>query len=100
MPWSRDKLKTASFRLSRSGDVRVLRALKLDGFREADETGATLVHHAVRSGKLRAVQFLITERGFSATKKNYFGATPAHDAAATGNRRCKGVSAAIGNTSI
>ena len=87
MPWSRDKLIKASFRLSRRGDVRVLKALKLEGFREADETGATLVHHAVRSGRLRAVQFLITERGFSATKKNYVGATPAHDAAATGMGR-------------
>ena len=84
MPWSRNKLITASFRLSRSGDVRVLKALRLEGFRETDETGSTLVHHAVRSGKLRAVQFLITERGFSATKRNNVGATPAHDAAATG----------------
>ena len=87
MPWSHTKLSKASFRISRAGNVRVLRSLKLDGFRDVDISGSTLVHHAARSGRLKAVQFLITERGFAATKQNYIGSTPAHDAAATGERQ-------------
>ena len=53
-----------------------------------DKYGASLVHYAVRGGKIDCLRWLILSAGLSGNKPANNGATPAHDAAATGQLDC------------
>lgn len=75
---------------ARDGDLRALRELAETGCLNgaiADAQGAGLVHHAARCGQLDCLCFLVTEAGLPADTKALNGATPVHDAAATGHTR-------------
>lgn len=75
---------------AREGDLRALRELAETGCLNgaiADAQGAGLVHHAARCGQLDCLCFLVTEAGLPADTKALNGATPVHDAAATGHTR-------------
>lgn len=51
----------------------------------ADTLGAGLVHHAARGGHLDCVRFLVQRAKLPGNQRAQNGATPAHDAAATGH---------------
>lgn len=72
------------------GDLAVLRDLAATGHLSpaiSDTQGAGPVHHAARCGRLDCLQFLVNELGLAADPRALNRATPAHDAAATGNIR-------------
>lgn len=50
-----------------------------------DALGAGLVHHAARAGHLACVKFLVQRAQLPGNQRAHNGATPAHDAAATGS---------------
>lgn len=73
---------------AREGDLRSLRELAETGCLTGDivdAQGAGLVHHAARCGQLDCLCFLVTEAGLAADTRALNGATPVHDAAATGH---------------
>lgn len=75
---------------AREGDLKGLRELAETGCLNgsiADAQGAGLVHHAARCGQLDCLCFLVTEAGLEADTRALNGATPVHDAAATGHTR-------------
>lgn len=75
---------------AREGDLKGLRELAETGCLSgsiADAQGAGLVHHAARCGQLDCLCFLVTEAGLEADTRALNGATPVHDAAATGHTR-------------
>ena len=78
-----------ALRAARRGDLRTLVSLDLKGrtIQElSDEKGASVVHHGARSGKVAILRHLVEVVGLSGSTRSYVGATPAHDAAATGGR--------------
>lgn len=50
-----------------------------------DALGAGLVHHAARAGHLACVRFLVQRAKLPGNQRAHNGASPAHDAAATGS---------------
>lgn len=50
-----------------------------------DALGAGLVHHATRAGHLACVKFLVQRAKLPGNQRAHNGATPVHDAAATGS---------------
>lgn len=50
-----------------------------------DTLGAGLVHHATRAGHLACVKFLVQRAKLPGNQRAHNGATPVHDAAATGS---------------
>lgn len=50
-----------------------------------DAVGAGLVHHATRAGRLACVKFLVQQAKLPGNQRAHNGATPVHDAAATGS---------------
>lgn len=50
-----------------------------------DALGAGLVHHATRAGHLACVKFLVQQAKLPGNQRAHNGATPVHDAAATGS---------------
>lgn len=50
-----------------------------------DALGAGLVHHATRTGHLDCVKFLVQRAKLPSNQRAHNGATPVHDAAATGS---------------
>lgn len=73
---------------AREGDLQSLRELAETGCLTGtivDTQGAGLVHHAARCGQLDCLCFLVTEAGLDANTRALNGATPVHDAAATGH---------------
>lgn len=50
-----------------------------------DSLGAGLVHHATRAGHLACVKFLVQRAKLPGNQRAHNGATPVHDAAATGS---------------
>ncbi len=73
---------------AREGDLQSLRELAETGCLTStivDTQGAGLVHHAARCGQLDCLCFLVTEAGLDANTRALNGATPVHDAAATGH---------------
>lgn len=50
-----------------------------------DALGAGLVHHATRAGHLACVKFLVQRAKLPGNRRAHNGATPVHDAAATGS---------------
>lgn len=75
---------------AREGDLQSLRELAETGCLTGtvvDAQGAGLVHHAARCGQLDCLCFLVTEAGLDANTRALNGATPVHDAAATGHTR-------------
>jgi ankyrin repeat protein len=72
---------------SKDGDVTTLERLLEAGALSpsiTDTLGAGLVHHATRAGHLDCVKFLVQQARLPGNQRAYNGATPVHDAAATG----------------
>ncbi len=76
-----------ALRAARKADLTTLESLDLKVYKLsdlADEKGASVVHHGARSGNVDILNYLIRKCSFDGTKRSKVGATPAHDAAATG----------------
>lgn len=72
---------------AREGDLATLELLLEAGALGpgiTDALGAGLVHHASRAGHLDCVKFLVQRAKLPGTQRAHNGATPVHDAAATG----------------
>ena len=69
----------------RSNKLDDLKSLDLRNSDAKDDHGATSVHFVCRAGKLQMLSYLIKDVGLSATVRTNIGATPVHDAAATGH---------------
>lgn len=72
---------------AKEGDVATLERLLEAGALGpgiTDALGAGLVHHASRTGHLDCVKFLVQRAQLPSNQRAHNGATPAHDAAATG----------------
>ncbi|KAK2108175.1 hypothetical protein P7K49_013340 [Saguinus oedipus] len=73
---------------AKDGDVAALERLLEAGTLGpgiTDALGAGLVHHATRAGHLDCVKFLVQRAKLPGNQRAHNGATPAHDAAATGS---------------
>lgn len=73
---------------AKNGDLATLKRLLEAGALGpgiVDALGAGLVHHASRAGHLACVKFLIQQAKLPGNQRAHNGATPAHDAAATGS---------------
>lgn len=73
---------------AKDGDVATLERLLEAGALGpgiTDALGAGLVHHATRAGHLDCVKFLVQRAQLPGNQRAHNGATPAHDAAATGS---------------
>lgn len=73
---------------AKGGDVSTLeRLLKAGSLGPGitDTLGAGLVHHAARAGHLDCIRFLVQQAKLPGNQRAHNGATPAHDAAATGH---------------
>ncbi|XP_049744507.1 espin-like protein [Elephas maximus indicus] len=73
---------------AKQGDLATLEQLLDDGALgqgPTDTLGASLVHHAARTGHLDCVKLLVQRAQLPGNQRAHNGATPAHDAAATGH---------------
>uniref|UniRef100_G3TKI3 Espin like n=1 Tax=Loxodonta africana TaxID=9785 RepID=G3TKI3_LOXAF len=73
---------------AKQGDLATLEQLLEDGALgqgPTDTLGASLVHHAARTGHLDCVKLLVQRAQLPGNQRAHNGATPAHDAAATGH---------------
>lgn len=73
---------------AKDGDLATLKRLLEAGALGpgiVDALGAGLVHHASRAGHLACVKFLVQQAKLPGNQRAHNGATPAHDAAATGS---------------
>ena len=80
-PSTLDKVKDAI----RANSLDDLKALDLRNANLKDDQGATCVHYVCRAGKVQLLIYLIKDVGLPANTRTDIGATPAHDAAATGH---------------
>lgn len=73
---------------AKDGDLATLKQLLEAGALRpgiVDALGAGLVHHATRAGHLACVKFLVRRAELPGNQRAHNGATPVHDAAATGS---------------
>ena len=73
---------------AKNGDLATLEQLLEAGIlgpHVTDALGAGLVHHAARAGHLVCIRFLVQRAKLPGNQRAHNGATPAHDAAATGS---------------
>lgn len=77
-----------AFTAAKDGDLHTLEQLLEAGTlgqHVTDALGAGLVHHAARAGHLACVRFLVQRAKLPGNQRAHNGASPAHDAAATGS---------------